>query len=132
MQEYQECLKLLVFCNAIKNLKQMKGKDLYKLLIKQFEDSVSVSQYKLYSVWVLRHIDRICLEFGYLEVGKPFKFTICGTTRVAILDGFIIQTGMINSFIGLETGFGNVWYYEAKEPTKAELNKFDGHCLVLK
>lgn len=107
-------------------------KSLYQKLVKQLEDSLTVSQYKLHSTWVMRHIDRICREFSFLEVGKPVKFTMDGITRVSILRGIILSPIGMNAFVGIDTGFGNIWYYEAKEPTKAELKKFDGHCLIVK
>ena len=106
------------------------AKSLYQKLVKQLEDSLTVSQYKLHSTWVMGHIDRICREFSFLEVGKPVKFTMDGITRVSILRGIILAPSYMNAFVGIDTGFGNIWYYEAKEPTKAELKKFDGHCLI--
>jgi hypothetical protein len=96
-------------------------------LIYQFESKFTVTQYHLHKNWVLNHIYRLAEEFGHLEIGKPFKFTIGDITRVAILKGFVIGS----NFIGVDTGFGNVWYYQTSKPTKAELKKFDGHCLIV-
>ena len=107
-----------------------KQKKLYNKLVKQFEDSVSVTEFKSNQRWVMLHIDKIVSLYSFLEVGKPVKTTIDGITRVSILKEFIISLGF-NNFIGIGTGFGNIWYYEAKEPTEEEKKKFDGRCLIV-
>jgi hypothetical protein len=48
-----------------------------------------------------------------------------------LVEEFIINTSFIDAWIGIETGFGGIWYFETKKPTKEELQKFDGHCLVI-
>ena len=79
--------------------------------------------------WVEKHLQRLCTEFGFLEIGKPIKHTIAGTTRVSNVEEFIISTSF-SPFIGISTGFGNIWYYESESPTEEELKKYDGHCLI--
>jgi hypothetical protein len=103
--------------------------ELYNKLVKQFEDQTNITRYKLSWDWVNRHLERLCTEFSFLELGKPIKFEISGTLRVANFEEFIVT----EHFIGLDTGFGNIWYYEVKQPTKKELREFkrDGHCLVI-
>lgn len=101
---------------------------LYNELVRQYEDTTTVTAYKKSKDWVLRHIDRLCSEFGFLGVGEPVKCTISGTTRVSKIQGFIVgEHGIL-----VETGFGNVWYYETKKPSATEIKKFDDHCLIIK
>ena len=105
-------------------------KKLYNLLVKKFEDSVSVSQYNQQKVWVLNHFKRFATEFSFIEIGKPVKHNIGGCLRVSNVTDFVISLGWEN-FIGVETGFGCVWYFECVQPTNQELKDFDGHCLVI-
>jgi hypothetical protein len=106
------------------------NKKLYDLLVKKFENSVSVSQYNQQKVWVLNHFERLATEFSYLGIGKPVKHNIDGCVRVSNVEDFVISLGW-ESFIGVETGFGCVWYFECIRPTKKELKEFDGDCLVI-
>jgi hypothetical protein len=105
--------------------------ELYNKLLKQYQDSVSYTHYNSNITWVKKHLERLCTEFAFLGIGKPIKCTIDGTTRVCSVDEFIIETRSLSPWIGVETGFGGIWYYETIEPTKEELNEFDGHCLVI-
>jgi hypothetical protein len=106
------------------------NKKLYNLLVKKFKDSVSVSQYNQDKVWVLNHFKRFATEFSFIEIGKPIKHNIDNCVRVSKVEDFVINLGW-DSFIGVETGFGCMWYYECMQPTKQELKDFDGHCLVI-
>ncbi len=107
------------------------NKKLYNQLLKQYQDSVPYSHYQANIKWVKGHLERLCTEFSFLGIGKPVKFTMGDITRVAIVNEFIINTSFNNAWIGIETGFGGIWYFETQKPTKEELQKFDGHCLVL-
>jgi hypothetical protein len=100
---------------------------LYNDLVKQYEDTTTVTAYQRGKDWVFGHLERLCSEFEFLGVGKPVKHTIAGTTRVSKIEGFIVG----DHGIFVDTGFGNVWYYETKKPSTAEIKKFDGHCLVI-
>ena len=101
---------------------------LKQILIKKLEDEFTVSQYKSFSDFILKHIGRIS-EKDFIDINKPIKFDIMGTVRIAKIQDIHIHP---TESILLETGFGNIYYYEAKKPTQKELNKFDGHCLIIK
>jgi hypothetical protein len=130
--EHQENLNISnEFVCIFESLNQNKmNTELYNKLVNQFKNETSVTGYESSWKWVNRHLVRLCTEFSFLEVGKPIKFEIEDTLRVANFEEFIVT----DDFIGLDTGFGNIWYYEAKEPTKKELREFkkDGDCLVIK
>jgi hypothetical protein len=51
---------------------------------------------------------------------------------VSKIRGFIVSTHS-NALVGIDTGYGNIWYHEAEKPTDEEVRAFelDGHCLVL-
>jgi hypothetical protein len=105
------------------------NKKLYDELIRQYGNSVSHSHYMDSIEWVKRHLERLCTEFGFLEIGKPVKHTISGITRVSNVRGFIMNASF-SPFIGIDTGFGNIWYYKAEVPMEEEIEKYDGHCLI--
>jgi hypothetical protein len=104
---------------------------LYNQLLKQYQDSVPYSHYKSNIKWVKGHLERLCDEFYFLGVGEPVKFTMDGITRIATVEEFIINTSFFDPWIGIETGFGGIWYYETEKPTKEELKQFDGDCLII-
>ena len=100
---------------------------LFNKLLKQYQDTTTVTAYIRSQHWVETHLRRLCTEFGWLEVGKPVKHTISGTTSVSKVEGFIINEHNIL----VDVGFGNIWYYECKQPTTKEVKNFDGHCLIV-
>jgi hypothetical protein len=102
--------------------------ELYNQLLKQFQNTATVTSYNRSFEWVNNHLIRLCEEFDFLGVGLPVKHTISDVTRVSKIQRFIVgENGVL-----VNTGFGNVWYYETKKPSVAETKKFDGHCLVIK
>lgn len=101
---------------------------LYNYLVKKFEDENSVTQYNKHKNWVINHITKISTEFEFLKIGTPIKYKIGDVYRISKLEDFIIDP---YGFIGVDTGFGILWYYEIENPTKIEVDKFDGHCLVI-
>lgn len=103
---------------------------LYNELVKQFKNEFTVTEYNSHKNWVLEHFRRIATNYSFLKVGSPVKHTIDGCTRVSTMNEFVINLGM-DSFIGVDTGFGCMWYYECKKPTTDEMKKFDGHCLIV-
>ena len=103
------------------------NKTLYSQLVKQHQDSATVSSYFRSKDWVEGHLFRLCTEFGWLSVGTPVKHTICGITRVSKVESFIVNEHNIL----VNVGFGNIWYYECRKPKASEVKKFDGHCLVI-
>jgi len=104
---------------------------LYLKLIDQYIESVTYAHFQKNIGWVKRHIERLCTEFPFLEEGELVKHTIGGTTRVSKVRRFFISTNYAGSFVGIDTGYGNIWYYEAQKPTQKEIEEFDGHCLVV-
>ena len=109
----------------------MKKEDLKKQLIDQIEQIFTVKDFRKSEKWLMTHVDRICENFNFIEIGKPIKSNIDGTTRVTIAERFIFSCSPLGSFVGVSTGFGNVWYYELEKPTESELKKFDGRCLLV-
>jgi hypothetical protein len=103
---------------------------LYNQLVKKFKDEFTVTEYNSHKTWVLEHFRRIATSYQFLKVDSPVKHTIDGCTRISTMDEFVINIGM-DSFIGVDTGFGCVWYYECLCPNKEEISRFDGHCLVI-
>lgn len=100
---------------------------LYNSLIKQYQDNTTVTRYFLSKDWVESHIKTLCEKFGWLSVGGLVKHTISGTTRVSKVKRFIVNEHNLL----VDVGFGNIWYYECTKPSSEEMEKFDGHCLIL-
>ena len=100
---------------------------LYKELIKQYQDNTSTTRYLLSVDWVENHVRRLCQDYGWLSVGALVKHTISGTTRVSQVEKFIVNEHNIL----VDVGYGNIWYYKCIQPSKKEISKFDGHCLVI-
>jgi hypothetical protein len=103
---------------------------LYTKIIDQYRNSVTYAHYENNIGWVKRHLERLCTEFAFLETGALVKHTIDGTTRVSKVRGFIVSTHS-NALVGIDTGYGNIWYHEAEKPTDEEIEEFDGHCLLV-
>jgi hypothetical protein len=105
---------------------------LYLKLIGQYQNSATYAHYVNNIDWVKLHLERLCTEYAFLETGALVKHTIGGTTRVSKIRGFIVSTHS-NALVGIDTGYGNIWYHEAEKPTDEEVRAFelDGHCLVL-
>ena len=97
-------------------------------LIKTFEDSYTVSQYRLYERWVMGHIDRICDGYNgrtwdWVKIGGKVFFKQGGFITEAKIEGVIINVGISNSYVGFKTNQGNIWYLEGFK-TKKEAKKF--------
>ncbi len=100
--------------------------NLKEKLTKQLKDTFTVTLYEHCSKWILSDIDRLC-EKEFIDIDKPIKFTIGEITRIAKINHILFNS----EGIVLDTGFGNIWFYDAIKPTKEELKIFDGHCLIL-
>jgi len=105
--------------------------ELYNQLLKQYGDEVTHNQYVSGLSWVKRHLERLCNEFPFLGIGNPIKCTIGGTTRITNVERFVINANSMSGWIGIETGFGGVWYYETQKPTEDELKNYNGDCLII-
>jgi hypothetical protein len=102
--------------------------DLRATLIKTFEDSYTVSQYKQYERWVMTHIDRICdgyndKTWNWVKIGCKVYFNQGGFITEAKIEGFIINVGFNHSYVGFKTSQGNIWYFEGFK-RKKEAKKF--------
>ena len=101
--------------------------ELYNLLMKKYQDSATVTSYLRSKDWVAEHAKRASTKFSWLAVGTPVKHTIDGTTRISVVQSFIVNEHNLL----VNVGFGNIWYHECVKPSARELKKFDGDCLVL-
>ena len=101
--------------------------ELFNLLMKKYQDSATVTSYLRSKDWVERHVRRASTDFSWLAIGAPVKHTIDGTTRISVVQSFIVNEHNVL----VNVGFGNVWYHECKKPLVKELKKFDGDCLVI-
>lgn len=104
------------------------NKKLYDTLIKQYQDNTSYTRYLQSNKRVKNYLKTLCEKFGWLSVGALVKHTIDGTTRVSKVERFIVNENNVL----VDVGFGNIWYHECIKPSNEEVEKFDGHCLVIK
>lgn len=103
--------------------------ELYNKLINKLEKEMTVAQFKINGNWYLTHIKRLCEEYDFIDINKPIKFDIDGLVRVAEATDLYFNG---SCGVVVETGFGNMRYYDCMKPTADELQKFDGHCLIVK
>ena len=98
--------------------------DTREYLINKLEKEFSVSRYNQYGDWVMMHIDRIVTNYPHLKIGVVIKCDIDGFEVVSEVKDFYINCYIDNMSILVDTGYGNVWYYETEEPTEKELQEY--------
>ena len=81
-----------------------------ELLISKLERQLSYHEYVRTSGWWLNHINRLVTEYPFLKIGAKIKVEIDDKVIVCEVQDFIFGDGIL-----IETGFGNVYYYETKK-----------------
>jgi hypothetical protein len=81
-----------------------------ELLISKLERELSYHEYIRTSGWWLNHINRLVTEYPFLKIGAKIKIEIDDEPIICKVQSFIIGDGIL-----IETGFGNVYYYETKK-----------------
>ena len=87
---------------------------LYNALVLKCENKFTVSIWKYYGERITNHLKRLCTEFPFLTVGTEIEVVIDGENIKCAVENIIIN---VNEVL-VDTGFGNVWYYEVKEVKK--------------
>ncbi len=95
---------------------------LYNELVEQLEKEMTVAEYKRHGQWYLTHIERIATDFPFLEKGRAVKADIGGFEQIATVKRFIFNQGWDMNVL-VDTGYGNVWYYETSKPTIKEIKE---------
>jgi hypothetical protein len=80
-------------------------------------EQLTVKQYKQYGHWFLSHIDRLVNDYPFINIGSKIKVDIEGEIVCEVKD-FIILISLEGSGILVDTGYGNVFYYETKDIDK--------------
>jgi hypothetical protein len=81
-----------------------------ELLVSLLERELSYHEYMRMSGWWLKHIDRLVTEYPFLKVGAKIKIEIDDEPIICKVQSFIFGDGIL-----IETGFGNVYYYETEK-----------------
>jgi hypothetical protein len=89
-------------------------------LINKLEKEFSVTEYNQNGDWFLMHIDRLVNNYPYLKIGAPIRVDIDGEFVTEVKDFHIVNSVVYDMGILVDTGYGNVWYYETKEATEKE------------
>tara|TARA_R100000541_G_scaffold41159_1_gene48567 strand:+ start:85 stop:393 length:309 start_codon:yes stop_codon:yes gene_type:complete len=97
--------------------------DTREYLINKLEKEFSVARYNQNVDWVMMHIDRIVTNYPHLKIGAVIKCDIDGFEVVSEVKDFYINCYIDNMSILVDTGYGNVWYFETSEASEKELQK---------
>jgi hypothetical protein len=98
--------------------------DTREYLINKLKKELTVAQYVKKGDWFLIHIDKILTKYSYLKVGAIISVDINGYFITQVKDLSINYSAVYGSGIVVETDYGNVLYYETKEPTEKELQEY--------
>lgn len=94
-------------------------------LYDKLETELTVKEYKQSGRWFITHINRIITDYPFLKIGAPIRFTIDGLEIVSKVKDFHINNCMVyGSSLLVDTGYGNVWYYETEEATEKEIQEY--------
>lgn len=80
-------------------------------LMKKLHNELNYSVYERLSGWYIGHINRIVNCYPFLKLGAIAKADVAGEIVTFKVKGFIIS----GEGILLDTGYGNVFYYETFE-----------------
>jgi hypothetical protein len=81
-----------------------------ELLKSRLERELSYYEYVRTSAWWLNHINKLVTEYPFLKLGAYIKVEIDGDIIDCKVQDFIFGDNIL-----VDTGYGNVYYYETKK-----------------
>jgi len=91
-------------------------------LIKKLEE-YPVARYNRFKDWAMLNINLLVTEHPYLKIGAVIKIDIDGEIICKVQD-FHINCYIDGMSIVVDTGYGNVEYFETEEATEKELQEY--------
>lgn len=93
----------------------------FKYLLDKIQSELTYSQYQNLSRWYISHFNELVTNYPFLKLGNVVKATINDEVYIFKVKDFIIS----HEGILLDTGFGNVYYYETFEADEKDIKIFN-------